>query len=447
MKSIVVREYARLTTDDLIENTLDQASIPSLAFEWLCQLSAGFKTNGTSLLHLENRRWLRLDNFVGIVETPCGTLLEILPKHTEASGEAAIEASRKLLIRMLETALDLPVRTTDKTDIQIYRHSLLEWVMKEFVLALDHLLKRGLRFDYLRVEEEQRYMRGRLDMNKQLRQPPGRAHIFNIRHDLFLADRPENRLLKSALMRVCGLTQQPDTWRLSHELVGLLAEIPGSLNIAADFRQWQSDRLMAHYQPVRPWCELVLGQHVPLAMRGRTHGISLLFPMEKLFERYVEVVLRKQLQAPFFLKAQAASQSLCTHQNKNMFQLRPDLLIKYYQETILVLDTKWKRLSTADTEFKYGLSQSDFYQMFAYGHNYLLGNGDMLLIYPKTNNFPFTLPVFEFSPNLRLWVTPFDLDNDYMHWPPEIEKSILTNYGRMISCIGLKKSLAFKIMQ
>lgn len=424
MTPIAVREYARLTTDDSIETSLDRACIPQSAFDWLCHLSAGFKSNGASLLHLENRQWLRLDNFVGIVETPCGTLLEILPKHTEASNEAA---SRALLIKMLETALDLPARTAEKTDLQTYRHSLLEWVMKEFVLALDHLLKRGLRFDYHRVEEEQRYLRGRLDMNKQLRQPPGRAHIFNIRHDLFLADRPENRLLKSALMRVCGLTQEPDTWRLSHELAGLMAEIPDSRNTAADFRQWRSDRLMAHYQPVRSWCELVLGQHMPLAMRGKMHGISLLFPMEKLFERYVEVKLRKQLPALYTLNRQAKSQFLCTHQGKNLFQLRPDLLIQSAQETVLVLDTKWKLLSGADAENKYGLSQGDFYQMFVYGHRYLSGEGDMILIYPKTENFSETLPAFEFSENsarLRLWVTPFDLDNDYMHWPPEIEKSI-----------------------
>ena len=72
---------------------------------------------------------------------------------------------------MLEVALDLPVRTTDKTAIQTYPHSLLEWVMKQFVQSLDHLIKRGIRFDYTRVEEEQRYLRGQLDMVKQMRQP------------------------------------------------------------------------------------------------------------------------------------------------------------------------------------------------------------------------------------------------------------------------------------
>jgi 5-methylcytosine-specific restriction enzyme subunit McrC len=423
MSTIVVREYARLTTDP-VKATLDRATVSPSAFEWLCNLAAGFSKSGASLLQVENRRWLRLDSYVGIVETPCGTLLEILPKHTDDTGDAAVGASRALMVKMLAEFLDLPARTTDKTDIQTFRHTLLEWVMKQFVLSLDHLVKRGLRFDYRRVEEEQRYLRGQLDINKQMRQPPGREHIFNIRHDVFLADRPENRLLKSALMRVCSSTQQPDTWRLSHELAGLLVEIPDSKDMQSDFRQWRNDRLMAHYQPVRPWCELVLGQHMPLAMRGKTHGISLLFPMEKLFERYVESRLRRQLPFPYTLKAQGASHSLCSHQDKRMFRLRPDLLIQRGQQTCLVLDTKWKRISASDTENKYGLSQSDFYQMFAYGHKYLDGKGEMLLIYPLTETLSGVLPPFDFSPDLRLWVAPFDLENDRMHWPSNWNETV-----------------------
>ena len=211
-------------------------------------------------------------------------------------------------------------------------------------------------------------------------------------------------MLKSALVRICRKTQQSDTWRLSHELIGLLAEIPGSKNFQNDFRQWRNDRLMAHYQPIRPWCELVLGQHMPLALRGKTNGISLLFPMEKLFERYVECNLRKQLRTPYLLKPQAQSQSLCTHKDKDIFQLRPDFLVQEKHKSVLVLDTKWKLISAIDNENKYDLNQGDFYQLFAYGHKYLNSNGEMILIYPLTERFAEVLPPFNFSPDLVLWV-------------------------------------------
>ncbi len=80
---ISVREYARLTTA-AVTPSLDQAQIPSSAFDWLCRLNAHFSRAGASLLHVQDRSWLRLDNYVGVLETPCGTRLEILPKHLDS---------------------------------------------------------------------------------------------------------------------------------------------------------------------------------------------------------------------------------------------------------------------------------------------------------------------------------------------------------------------------
>ena len=49
--------------------------------------------------------------------------------------------------------------------------------------------------------------------------------------------------------------------------------------------------------------------------------------------------------------------------------------------------------------------------MFSYGHNYLDGVGDIILVYPMTDAFNAPFPVFEFpkSIRMRLWVLPFCL--------------------------------------
>lgn len=77
------------------------------------------------------------------------------------------------------------------------------------------------------------------------------------------------------------------------------------------------------------------------------------------------------------------------------------------------MDTKWKLIDgqKSNGTDKYGLSQADFYQLYAYGQRYLNGEGDMVLIYPGTDEFKKALPVFEFPKpgNLRLWVLPFCL--------------------------------------
>ena len=131
--------------------------------------------------------------------------------------------------------------------------------------------------------------------------------------------------------------------------------------------------------------------------------------MEKLFERYVEAWLHRSLPPEAKLTAQASSEYLCEHDHGRIFRLEPDLLVRQGGQC-WVLDTKWKRLNTADRDKKYGLSQSDFYQLFAYGQKYLQGPGELVLIYPRRKAFQQALPPFDFGGGLRLWVLPFDMD-------------------------------------
>jgi len=408
---VTIREYARLTTAAVAPGNLDCVQITESAFEWLCELSASFNRNGATLLQLEGRRSLRWDSYVGVLETPCGTRLEILPKHHEQDD--CVLKSRRLLRKLIQHALQLKPREASVTSLELFDAPLSEWVMGQFLTELDLLVKRGVRFDYQRIEEEQRFLRGQLNVVAQMRQPPGRQHHFQIRHDVFLPDRPENRLLKLALEHVAKATQQATNWRLANELRSLLAGIPASRQIEEDLRAWSRDRLMAHYQPIKPWCELILNQQMPIAVSGEWRGMSLLFPMERLFEGYVEGWLRGRLEPGAELKAQASLQSLCKHAGSDMFQLQPDLLLEKGTQA-WVLDTKWKKLDVGDRANKYGLSQSDFYQLFAYGKKYLAGRGELALIYPRTRRFDRPLPPFDFSHELRLWVLPFDLDADVL---------------------------------
>ncbi|MGC9128940.1 MAG: 5-methylcytosine restriction system specificity protein McrC, partial [Acidithiobacillus sp.] len=110
------------------------------------------------------------------------------------------------------------------------------------------------------------------------------------------------------------------------------------------------------------------------------------------------------------------------HLEKDWFRLKPDLLVQASKVDRLVLDTKWKLIDgqQATGSEKYGLDQGDFYQLYAYGQNYLDGYGDVVLIYPKTDAFKRALPVFEFpkSSGLRLWVLPFCLKHKRLLLPP-----------------------------
>jgi len=406
---ITVREHARLTTADVPASDR-LAQVSQTAFDWLLAESARLRgaDTGARLVELESRRELRLDNYVGVLESPCGTRIEILPKALEP-GEG-IEAGRALLQKMLARCLNLTPRQSNPTALRTFDAPLSEWVARQFLQGVDHLVKRGLRFDYHSVQEELRYLRGRLLVARQLRQAPGRAHCFQVEHDVFDADRAENRLIRSALEVVRKHTREPKNWRLAHELAHHLHEIPASSNVAEDFRRWRDDRLMAHYSPLRGWCALILHEQMPLTVVGTQRGQSLLFPMEKVYEQYVGLGLRQWLPAGAKLTLQAASQFLAKHRDQHWFQLRPDFLIDHDGQRV-VADAKWKLLDAAldNSEQKYRLSQADFYQLYAYGQKYLAGVGTLYLFYPRTSRFSAPLPPFHFNEQLRLLVVPFDL--------------------------------------
>lgn len=410
-EAVTVREHARLTTDSVAAPTLDRAHIPRAAFDWLCTTRFLDGLGGQRLVQVDDSRTLQVGSHVGVVEAPDGTRIEILPKTHEAADDAA--SARRLLRRMISVALEIPARQAGETDLELVEASLAEWVIGRFLTELRQLVQRGLRLDYRRVEESTRYLRGQLDVTRQLRRLPGRQHEFDVRHDIFVIERPENRLLRLALDKVACATKSPSNWRLAHEMRTLLRDIPPSARVDADLAAWRSDRLMAHYQPVRPWCELVLRRQMPHSLVGAWHGVSLLFPMEKLFERFVAACLRRDLPQGVTLRTQAASEHLCSHLGERMFRLEPDLLVEA-QGRRWLLDTKWKRLDPANRAANYGISQGDMYQLYAYGMKYLGGEGELALIYPGSDAFIKPLPPFSLGHRLTLHVLPFNLSREQL---------------------------------
>ncbi|OOL21144.1 restriction endonuclease, partial [Klebsiella aerogenes] len=135
----------------------------------------------------------------------------------------------------------------------------------------------------------------------------------HISHDIYSPNRLENRLLKTALNYVLATCQNSENWRLANELSHRMAEIPLQAKPQRELRFWNNSKLMQIYNDVRPWCELILEKMNPNFQQGSHKGISLLFPMEQLFEKYVEVSLRSRIRRGCQLLSQASSQYLLEH--------------------------------------------------------------------------------------------------------------------------------------
>src|SRR5262245_27455671 len=258
----IVREFARLTVDP-IPGSLDRATIPPTAFQWLVEHArSGPLTPG--LVSLEGPRSLRVLNYVGVLETPCGTSLEILPKYTE--GEESVGDARRLLVSMVMEALQLKPRHGTMSQISTFKLPLPEWLASRLLQEASDLLRRGLRQNYQRVDAREVFLRGALDVARQIRSGPASAHLFSFQHDIFSFDRPENRLIRSAIEVVLASTRFSDNWRLARELSNTLAESQESADLSSDFGRWSGDRLMADYATIKTLCELILLRRTPFAI-------------------------------------------------------------------------------------------------------------------------------------------------------------------------------------
>ncbi|MCH1929553.1 McrC family protein [Shewanella sp. A25] len=409
-----VFEYGYLTFESAANQELGAELISVHAFEYLKQvlLSSEAPENNKYLALIKRYGYelIQVKNYVGVLFTPTGEHIEVLPKvgRNRLDCTQAVHESREMLLLMLQHLGSFRYLASNQANISSKQMPLLEVFIEQFLHSVSLLVKKGLRSDYVSNNDNLYFQKGKLLVSKQQRHNLINKHKFFVEYDEYLLDRPANRLIKSALAKLVNVAQLASNQRLLRELQFVFADVPFSQSVKQDIGSLKLDRSMQDYHVPIAWSKLVLEGVSPLSMKGDHSALSLLFPMEAVFESYVASVLRTQLVAGVELATQARSQYLVSHDEQDKFQLKPDLLVTLHDKSNLVLDTKWKLLDL--NALNYGLSQADFYQMFAYGHKYLSGKGDLVLIYPQTETFEFPIKEpFCFADGLRLWVIPFHI--------------------------------------
>lgn len=356
---------------------------------------------------------LQVRNYVGVLQTACGTQIEVLPKVYNPNGDNEEEYCRSALLKMLRTLKDSPFRDAGKADIHDAKMPLLEVYISQFLALANQLVKRGIRSDYVKVQNNSKFLKGRLLVAQQIRKNSIHSERFYIEHSEYQVNRPANRLIKTALMKVAKLARSNRNQRLARELCFVFEEVPKSHDIAGDFKKVRIDRGMQHYQEVLAWTKLLLSGLGPTASAGSFNTLSLLYPMERIFEDYVAHCLHKNMPEALGegarLKTQVGGKALVKHNDKPMFRLRPDLMVIEGDKALWVMDTKWKLINGNSRAKNYGISQSDMYQLYAYGHKYLTGGKKLMLIYPMNESFKVPLSKFTYEGDFELFVVPFDL--------------------------------------
>ncbi|MCY4361024.1 MAG: McrC family protein [Gammaproteobacteria bacterium] len=405
----IIKEYKSLTT---LEPQLTDEEFNDLK-QFALDNQRDKQDNHRPVLQLRNNNDLRAQNYVGIITTRKGTVLEILPK-IDLGDDKNNKKTKEIFLKMLRTWRGLSEAQFSQSNINaLQRFSMLEAFIRLFLDNLISLTQRGIAKQYQAVEDNLACLKGRLLFPQHLGNNLTNQARFYVGFDEFSADRPANRLINSAIHKLIPMVRQSQNQQLLYQLRLCFDEIPLSRQWQTDWDRHRVDRTMQHYNSVMQWVGLFLFGHGLTTFRGKHVNQSLLFPMEEVFEDFVTHHIRKH-QDQFSVKAQRPQRPLAHLDGTTpAFQMKPDISLTPFDkpdDVRYILDTKWKHINENANDPKRDISQTDMYQLYSYGKKY--GCEKVALIYPSTDKFKFENRLYyRFDDNLSLYCFPFDVEH------------------------------------
>jgi 5-methylcytosine-specific restriction enzyme subunit McrC len=280
-----------------------------------------------------------------------------------------------------------------------------------FLEELALLIKKGIRSDYIKKEENLKFLKGKLKIEKQIKKNTVHKERFYVEYDEFNTNRIENRIIKTTLNFLYGKSELLLNKKKIIEFKFVFNGIKPIYDNNISFSKIKSGRQMRDYELVLRWCRVFLLKNSFSPYKGKEVAFALLFDMNMLFESYVGEYLVKR-ETIEDVKLQDTGHYLTYDDGRGRFGLRPDIVIERKGETI-ICDTKWKIIEREPI-------QGDMYQLYAYGTKYS-NCKKLYLIYPYTGDTDILkYNYFETEGTLDLDVIYFDLHNNNFYNEEEI---------------------------
>ena len=248
--------------------------------------------------------------------------------------------------------------------------------------AARRAFSRGLLHGYLTEEEALQTVRGRIRFDEQLRRRFGLPLPIEVTYDEFTDDILENRLVKSAVLRLGEMRLRSSRARRDLGwIMAMLEDVSHSDFAPKDIPEVSFNRLNEHYRIVVQLSRLILRNSAFESRRGQVRATGFLMDMNSVFQEFVTVALREELRLSPHSFGEKEIASLDMTENVH---LRPDLTWRESGNCLFVGDAKYK---AADQS----VPNSDLYQLLAYVSALDLPGG--MLIYAKGESDPVTYQV------------------------------------------------------
>ena len=361
---------------------------------WQVARASTFSGPGGEGVLEHGRKGLRARGVVGVVATR-DCQLEILPK-IEGAGEADVDDAmlRHRLIHMLAVAQDIRIDAGTMTQLSWQSDTILELLIRLYCNKLADALRQGMPQQYVDRDDDLPALHGRLDIVRQFSTLAASPQKLACRFDERSPDIALNQVMKAAVDKLSRLARAPDNQRALRELGFAYADI-SEVSLRRPALGPDCARPDEHAMARTPVAGAPLSVRPVPADERWPHGrVCPSVRDECPLRRICGEIAGPQLsQGPVCVFQRKADTATCLFEgNTGRFRTRPDLIIREGGRAAVIIDTKWKRLTTRIDDPKRGVSQGDVYQSMAYGRLYDCPN--VVLLYPHHGGLP-PAPVFE----------------------------------------------------
>ena len=338
-------------------------------------------------------KFIQARNYVGVLQTKSGLTIEILPKIADKNDA---ERSKAVFIKMLRTLKNFPFKSSNLASLKTQNLPLLEIFISMFLCELEALVKKGIKSDYVALEENLNFLKGKLNINEQIKRNSIHKEQFYVGYSEFLSDIKINRIIKTTLKFLYKKSNSSKNQQKIRELLFIFDEVSECEDYKNFFAKLVINRQVKHYEQTLLWCKIFLLNNSFTPHKGDDIALALLFDMNALFESYVGNFIKKSFPG-----------TILQHSEKHLieepksFKLRPDIFL----EGKFIADTKWKIVKSKDD-----ISQADLYQLYAYGKKHECSN--LYLIYPKIEGIKQEFMKFGYDDKMWLEILYFDLEKD-----------------------------------
>ncbi len=311
--------------------------------------------------------------YVGFVR--CGRkTIQVIPKIFQDDSETNLH----FLLRLLQYTRKLSLKEMPLSNLTKFKDDFFEFLIWLYAKNLQELLRHDLKRSYVNIEDKIQYLRGKILVSRQIREEMKSRTGLYCRFDEFTENTLLNQALKYVSRQLFLASTNIENRKMLQYILYLLAGVDDRTVTLPEVEKISFNRLNMEYKPIVDLCRLFLSGMTVSLQASRLETFAFMFDMNRLFEEFICRFIDKH------------KRSLSLHSVKGQrrlgtlfgeFNMYYDLLVTDMEGRQYLMDTKYKRLDSERTH--HGLSQSDFYQMFAYSQSQLETYENIILLYPK----------------------------------------------------------------